>query len=245
MSAFRGLLMVTLMAAILAPVQAQQQTEFAEIMAQQQMQDHVQAWGRYAYIASRRRRQRPSWMAKSGCASGAARRRSRTHSDDHAPPSPTWSSSSSATPLILYVSFRIERPESAASPSGSDFFEMLLHPGHAHDRYNNIAGGLDGVLWHGIGPNLDRSAWVPEVEYAARTTWFGWEGEMAIPFAEFGRDGPPEAGTIWGLDLVRNERTPTDRLAHFAWRSTWAATKDLAHAVFLGQPLASRVEEIG
>ncbi|MEA3400512.1 MAG: DUF6067 family protein [Armatimonadota bacterium] len=247
MSARRPYVQALLLLAWLAPAGAQQETGFADMMSRQQRRDHVQAWARYAFIGIPRATGGPVvdgqvGVREWGCSAQVA----------HA----LQMSTGVAVPDMVqfqlcytsdtfFVSFRVERPESARVPSSRDFFELLLDVEHDHDRYRNIAATLEEILWHGIGPNLDRSAWSPDVEYVARTTWFGWEGELAIPFVEFGLDGPPEPGTVWGIDLLRNERTPTDRLAQVGWRSTWAATKDLAHMAFLGRPLAVRVEEIG
>ena len=229
------------------PLMAQQETDFAEIMAERQTQDHVQAWERYSLIGIPKSTTAPVidgevGVREWGCSAQVA----------HAMQMSTGVAVADMvqfqlcyTEEALYVSFRFERPGSARIPSGRDFFEMLLDIEHDHDRYHNIAGNLDEILWSGIGPNVDRSAWTPDAQYATRTTWFGWEGEMALPFADFDLDGPPDPGTIWGLDLLRNERTPTDRVADVGWRSEWAATKDLAHMVFMGRPLAVRVEEIG
>lgn len=243
----QGQHLVALLMVCVASAGAQQETDFARMMADLQRQDHVQAWERYSLVGVPKSPAAPvidgeAGVREWGCSAQLA----------HA----LQMSTGVAVPDMvqyqlcytddaLYVSFRVERPDSARIPAGRDFFEMLLDIEHDHNRYHNIAGNLEEILWTGIGPNVDRSAWTPEVQYAARTTWFGWEGELAIPFAEFGLDAAPEPGTVWGIDLVRNERTPTDRLAQLAWRSVWAATKDLAHMVFLGRPLAVRVEEIG
>ena len=146
----------------------------------------------------------------------------------------------------LCIAFQFARPDAARAPGPSDFFELLLDVGHAHRRYHNIGLNIEKELWSGIGPDVDKKAWSPKYEYKARLTEFGWEGEMAMPFAEFnGMKSAPAPGAIWGVDLVRNERTPTDRLAHWSWRSTWHATKDLGHLMFTGAPLAVRTEHVG
>lgn len=146
----------------------------------------------------------------------------------------------------FYLAFKIHRPENALKPGVKDFFELLMDIPHNHEKYHNLALGIEGIKWTGIGPSVDYNAWQPSLKYKVRCTDFGWEGELAIPFKEIkGFEDTPVPGTIWGFDIVRNERTPTDRLAHWAWRGTWHATKDLAHIMFTGKPLAIRLDSIG
>jgi len=150
------------------------------------------------------------------------------------------------TATDLHLAFRFERPHAARRPGPKDFFELLLDANHDHKRYCNLAGNLEGKMWDGLAPNLDRKAWTPNWQYQARLTETGWEGELSIPFKDFpGCDAPPAPGTVWGADFVRNERTPTDRLAQWAWRSRWHAVKDLAHIMFTGQPLAVGIDAVG
>ena len=150
------------------------------------------------------------------------------------------------TPTHLYIAFQLERPESARKPSPNDTLEILLDAWHQHARYYDVALNLEKVLWDGIGPNVDKDAWKPTWEYKARVTETGWEGEMSVAFKDFGLDGPPAPGTVWGADFVRNERTPSDRLAVWAFRGqNWHAVKNLGHLVWMGRPLALRVEDDG
>lgn len=150
------------------------------------------------------------------------------------------------TETHLYLAFRVSRPEGVRTPSDNDYFEILFDVLHAHQRYCDAKLGLNGVLSDGIGPNVDPNAWNPTWAYKARVTEFGWEGEAAIAFKDFpGCAAAPKPGTIWGADFVRNERSPVERLANWSIRSRWHATKDLAHLMFTGQPVAFRVENAG
>jgi hypothetical protein len=147
----------------------------------------------------------------------------------------------------LYMAFQFARPANALRPDPrQDYFELAFDPDHGHRRFINAAFGIEGLIWDGIGPGLNRAAWSGDWEYAARETEFGWEGELSVPFSDFGLEGPPPSGTIWGADFIRNERTPVDRIAQWSFRGThWSNVGNLGHLVFLGQPLAVRVEGIG
>jgi hypothetical protein len=150
------------------------------------------------------------------------------------------------TPTHFYVGFQFERPQNAREPSSQDLFEMLFDWSHGHAKYGNIGLNLDKVLWTGVGPNVVKSAWQPVVEYKARTTEFGWEGELAIPWKEFKLDAAPAPGTIWGVDFVRNEKTPADRLAVWAFRGkNWHAVGNLGHMSFTGKPIAVQMQSVG
>ena len=222
--------------------------DFASLMAEKQRAQHVQAWHRYAFQSIPRVQEPPlvdgrvevrEWTAAARIAyvlqmATGVQVRDRAdwllcYTEDH-----------------LYIAFQFERPPTARSPSPRDFFELLIDHDHDHGRYCNLAGNLEGKLWDGIGPNVDRKAWTPNWRYAARLTEFGWEGEVAIPFADFPElERAPEPGAVWGVDLVRNECTPDDRVAHWSWRSTWHATKDLAHIMFSDGPVTARIEDVG
>lgn len=222
--------------------------DHAEIFAELAKKDHVAAWQRYPLLAV-------PFIAKAPVVDG------RVGSEE-------WRMASSlgyvlemSTSLMvqdkvrflvcytethLYVAFQFERPENARAPAEADFFEMLLDTEHGHRRYLDMQANLHKVLRDGIGPNLKDDAWSPPWEYKARLTELGWEAEMAVAFKDIpGYQAAPSPGTIWGADFIRNERTPSDRLANWAWRSNWSAVKDLAHLLFTGQPVAIRAESLG
>ncbi|MBI4024552.1 MAG: hypothetical protein HY360_06195 [Verrucomicrobia bacterium] len=158
------------------------------------------------------------------------------------------------TPAHLYLAFQIGRPQNARTPTEQDLFEILIDASHQQAKYYNLAVTPTKVAWTGVGPNVDKKAWQPAIEYKARATDFGWEGELAIPFKEFkpearlpgGGQAAPAPGAVWGIDFVRNEKTPTDRLAVWTFRGKdWHATKNLGHIMFTGQAVAVRAEGIG
>ncbi|MFZ4696078.1 MAG: hypothetical protein ACOYMV_13215, partial [Verrucomicrobiia bacterium] len=151
------------------------------------------------------------------------------------------------TATHLYMAFQFERPENARAPADNDWFELLLDPSHGHQQYLDMIANVKGVQRDGVGPNLRDDAWSPAWEYKACVTETGWEAEMSVAFKDIPgfEGGAPSPGTIWGADFIRNERTPGDRLAHWAWRSNWQAVKDLAHLLFTGQPVAIRADSLG
>ncbi|MBI4024551.1 MAG: hypothetical protein HY360_06190 [Verrucomicrobia bacterium] len=149
------------------------------------------------------------------------------------------------TSTQLYMAFQIGRPQNARAPADQDLFEILIDASHQQGKYYNLAATSTKIAWTGVGPNVDKKAWQPAVEYKARATEFGWEGELAIPFKEF-KEGAPAPGTLWGIDFVRNEKTPTDRLAVWSFRGrNWHATKNLGHLLFTGKAVAVRAEGLG
>ncbi|MBI4025434.1 MAG: hypothetical protein HY360_10675, partial [Verrucomicrobia bacterium] len=158
------------------------------------------------------------------------------------------------TSTHLHMAFQFGRPQNARAPSAQDLFEILFDATHQHAKYYNIGVNSEKILWTGVGPNVDKKAWQPAVEYKARATEFGWEGELAIPFKEFkldarppgGGQAAPAPGAVWGVDFVRNEKTPTDRLAVWSFRGkNWHATKNLGHIMFTGKAVTVRAEGLG
>lgn len=241
----------TLIALFFAPLMtssAQNETEHADIIAQQQFAGHMEAWRRYAFLGIPKVANGPvidgtvdasEWDSAAMISYGL-----RFHNSLSANDRIRWRIC--YTDTHFYVAFQLARPEGARAPGLRDFVELLFDIDHGHKKYHNIALGLEEELWSGIGPSVDKTAWSPEYEYKARVTDDGWEGEWAVAFSEFnGLDGAPEAGTVWGADFVRNERTPTDRLANWSWRSKWGVAKDLCHLMFTGRPVAIQVEDAG
>lgn len=220
----------------------------ADLYAEMQSKGHVQAWQRYPFVGIPLVAKGPAidgvvdkreWMAAAAIpyvlefSSGMKVRNPVRflicYTDTH-----------------LYFAFQFWRPENARKPDEKDFFEFLMDVDHGHKKYCNLAGNVEKVLWTGIGPRVDKKAWVPPCEYKARETDFGWEGEVKIAFKDVpGYQAAPKPGTIWGADFVRNEKTPSDRVANWAWRLGWHSVKDLGHLMFTGQPVAIQVESIG
>ncbi|MCF7838786.1 MAG: hypothetical protein K9N49_09165 [Candidatus Marinimicrobia bacterium] len=251
-SGVKGMALILVGLALAGGVRSAEETrkegDFADIMAAKQAAKHVQVWQRYPLIGIPLVDQAPvidgqvnvrEWAA-------AAQLGHLLHMAESKMVEDLTRFYLAYTETHLHIAFQLARPEAARQPGPQDVMELLFDVGHAHHRYYNLGLNLEKELWSGIGPNVDKNAWSPAFPYQARVTEFGWEGELSIPFSEIhGMTGAPAPGTLWGVDLVRNEKTPSDRLAHVAWRGNWHATKDLAHLLFTGAPLAVRVEGIG
>jgi hypothetical protein len=155
----------------------------------------------------------------------------------------------------FYVAFQFERPKNALMPRADimekdkgpgqdDVFEMLLDVEHKHSRCFNFGGNVKGYFWDGIGkPGVDKS-WNGNWQYKARMTDFGWEGEISIPFKDFGIE-TPQIGTVWGADFVRNEKTPLDRLAVWSYRGkNWHKFYNFGHLIFSGETISFSIDEM-
>ncbi|MCF7838838.1 MAG: hypothetical protein K9N49_09435 [Candidatus Marinimicrobia bacterium] len=235
---------------VLGGVEAQEGREksHAQIVAEQRFADHIGHWPRYSLTGIPLVDERPvidgvvdrrEWFVAAKV-SHIYLQGTGLAVDDHTAFLINY------TPTHLNIAFQFERPQSALEPDARDFFEILLDHNHDHKRCLNFAHGLQEPKWTGLAPNLDRAGWTPGYEFAARATDFGWEGEVSFAFADMpGLSGAPAPGTVWGYDLVRNEKSPYDRLAQVSWRSAWGAVEDLAHLVFLGRPLAVKVDRVG
>jgi len=110
----------------------------------------------------------------------------------------------------LYVAFQIERTEKVRVPGGTDEVEVVLDPGHAHQQPLTFRGSLSS----------------PGLFQARLRRDFGWEGEIAIPFASLNRQ-TPAAGEVWGFNFVNHVGTPV------AETSAYSFGKELSHLVFL------------
>lgn len=168
------------------------------------------------------------------------------------------------TPEKLYLAFKIYRPEQAVTPNATtsgegknylnevyadDCVELLLDVGgrgvNAFDLALNARGDYSDYR---IAPN-DRYEWnLASLDYKARVTSFGWEGELALDFKTLGI-AAPKGGERWGIDFVVNEKTPGDRVAGFSAvtnTESWMRPARFGVLNFLraGAPVV-RVEQFG
>src|SRR5690606_19302961 len=87
--------------------------------------------------------------------------------------------------------------------------------------------------------------WNGAWQTASRMTDTGWEGEVAIPFASFGKDGPPSPDQVWGFDFVDNRRTPYALRAHWSYRGNgWSRYENFGRIRFAPVP-AVRFQQAG
>jgi Glycoside hydrolase 123, N-terminal domain len=161
----------------------------------------------------------------------------------------------------LYIAFQLYRPASALTPrvpgktgrvdstGGGDFIEVMISPKLNFDKsfsfwlFANSAYG-EATLSRGKDRN-----WNTDWQQKARVTKFGWEGEIAIPFAALGADGPPAKGETWGFDIIDNRKTPFKLLAHWSYRgNVWHTYENFGRIHFAGDIPAirfNRAEEGG
>ena len=171
----------------------------------------------------------------------------------------------------LYLTFRVGRPRWQPTPTAT--FTAGHHP-HIWVRDDNVeitlvpappkasadgpakwvyvwVGNANGAFSSGRVPSrpggqLD-SQWVAPWEYKARMLPEGWEGELRVPFAGLGRQGPPAAGSEWQLDVMNQPVTPERRLV--SWAEMWGSGDYLSGRKgllrFLAEPLATRLGHFG
>lgn len=132
----------------------------------------------------------------------------------------------------LHVAFQFDRPENALVPQPGDLFEMFLDPAHDHKAAvafaGTVAGPVSGKDW----------------QYHARNTDFGWEGEMAIPFAALGRNAPVD-GEAWGFDFINHQMTPIEQVAGYSFGSKKGDAAQLSHIRFVKSAPPMRFEQFG
>ncbi len=111
----------------------------------------------------------------------------------------------------LYVAFRCPHPKAADLRARAtqrdqdawldDSIEVFLDPDHDHGGYFQFVVNCLGVLRDSRG--IDKS-WDCKAQAAVQRRAEAWTVELAIPFddLELGLD----VGTVWGINLVRNDR---------------------------------------
>lgn len=149
------------------------------------------------------------------------------------------------TKKSLYVGWRISRTPDAgpmkivAHKPGNqyrnvvtvwqdDCMEIYLKIGNKTINFTGNAIGAFGDSING-DPSFSGSwAWC----YSAQKTNDGWEGELSINFKDLGLPGPPPAGTEWGFDIVRNDKTPVTKVTYLSYRSKWQDESKFNKLVF-------------
>ena len=149
----------------------------------------------------------------------------------------------------IFLGFHLERPPGAVKPKmpadggrldrtgGGDLIEFMLIPELDFSRgfdfwlFANAAYG-DAI----IDPKKVRS-WNPVWQKAASLTADGWQGEIAIPWRAFDRDGPPSPDEEWALDFVDNRKTPFGLLGHWSLRGNlWHTYENFGRIRFATAP---------
>ncbi len=99
----------------------------------------------------------------------------------------------------------------------NDVVELFLDTGREDGALIVFAGNAAGAFGDGTRTRGDTNfdpTW--PWDYATRVTETGWEGELSIAFADLGLEGPPDAGSSWGIDFWRNNKTPEAKVDSLA-----------------------------
>lgn len=156
----------------------------------------------------------------------------------------------------LYFAFQFDRPAGAAPPRAR--YEGRNETHMFSDDCVGLwlqlpAGGsafIGGNATNGFWDRRDKTigtgdfTWNPDWSYRSRITETGWEGEMAIPFAEL-EATCPKPGDVWGFDLYNHQRTPYGALLTNVNRNNWWGADGLSQLLFIGKPVAVRFIESG
>ncbi|MBM4049995.1 MAG: hypothetical protein FJ279_33275, partial [Planctomycetes bacterium] len=157
------------------------------------------------------------------------------------------------TAEALYIAFKFGRPPYALEPKsspeplavwGDDCIEFFLRPEFGAKWEYSFVGNAAGVHEEGRRKGNTDKGWKCDWRYAARRTDWGWEGEMAIPFASLGV-ATPKPGEVWEIAPVRNQKTPRQDLACWSYLKDWNACEDFGYLAFGGDAPAVRVLQAG
>lgn len=123
----------------------------------------------------------------------------------------------------LYVAFRCNLPkgfrplarvtERDGSVWEDDAIELFIQPDPDRQAYYQLVGNSAGAFYDGKG--LGGADWDGEWQYAASAGEGGWEAEASIPWASLGMNAP-EAGTTLGINVCRDQQTPSKSLSCWA-----------------------------
>ncbi|HPP11600.1 MAG TPA: DUF6067 family protein, partial [bacterium] len=157
------------------------------------------------------------------------------------------------TPEAFYLAFQFYRPAYAVLPSSGtepkgvwrdDCLEFFLRPEFGARWEYSFVGNAAGLKEEGRRQGVTDKNWQCQWQYQARTTPWGWEGELAIPFASLGLS-TPRPGDVWEMAPVNNQKTPWQDLASWSYLKHWNACEDFGYLVFGGQVPAVRVLAAG
>jgi hypothetical protein len=132
----------------------------------------------------------------------------------------------------LYIGFQIDRPPNSLAPAEADTVALLLDPAHEHKAAAAFVGNVTGAV-----SGKDR-------KFAAHVTDFGWEGEMAIPFASLSR-GAPREGEVWGFDFANRQQTPVADVSALSYSTKPDDVRNFNHVVFTAAGPVVRLREAG
>ncbi|MDP6506051.1 MAG: DUF6067 family protein, partial [Planctomycetota bacterium] len=174
--------------------------------------------------------------------------------DGMPPPERTWVWMA-YTDDALYWAFRQdlppqELPVKASVTTGRDNAEardntvnILFTTDPRRREQFNISGNPNGILYDRRFDNGQGKYWNPAIEYKAKPTPTGWDGEMKIPFKVLDLKVAPATGSIWNCYFYSAWRKAGTRLFSFpylGWRQ-----RVTGKIVFGGEAPGVRFEDDG
>lgn len=150
----------------------------------------------------------------------------------------------------LYLAVSIQRPPNALEPrmpaetgridndSGGDLAELMFAPGRNFDKSFVFMLYSNGAFADATQAGSKEYSWDANLQAASRLNEMGWEGEMAIPFADMGLQGPPTPDEVWGFDAVDNQQTPARQRTHWSYRGHWKDFENAGSIRFAPVPAA-------
>ncbi|MCM8768778.1 MAG: hypothetical protein NC911_03735, partial [Candidatus Omnitrophica bacterium] len=153
----------------------------------------------------------------------------------------------------FYLAFQFYRPPYALSPSSGtdpmgvwrdDCLEFFLRPEFGARWEYSFVGNSAGIFEEGRRQGVTDKKWKCDWQYKARQTAWGWEGELAIPFASLGLS-TPKLGDVWEMAPVNNQKTPWQDLSAWTFLKNWNACEDFGYLIFGGEIPAVRIIQAG
>jgi len=138
----------------------------------------------------------------------------------------------------LHFAFRLHRPSHNLRPTPGDQLAIRLDPTGQTQGAIVITMNRDGVTQVRHDGEAVKLPAMSVIAYAATDTDFGWEGELAISFADLGVTAP-RPGDQWRANVSRIDATPVHNVSR--WSYTGRFPPGLSHdgrIAFLGKPIA-------
>jgi hypothetical protein len=152
----------------------------------------------------------------------------------------------------LYIAFQIEKPLNAGvgggrvSPEtdGEERFEFIVRPRCEPMREFRFRGKLGAIEETKGTEDAEPHLWRGHIEYAARLTDSGWEGEIRIPFAAFSLP-MPQPGDIWQISLTnRSNRIESGHIGCYS-SSSANDSEGFGYIIFGGEGIVVKVLQAG
>lgn len=158
----------------------------------------------------------------------------------------------------VYIAFQLHRPIGSEQPRwpaeegridsarGGDIIEIMFAPKLQYKNGYNFWIFANNAFGDAKLDPKKVKHWDTNWDHAARTTPFGWEGEVALPWSALDCDGPPPADEWWAFDFVDNRRSPFGLLGHWSYRGQlWHTFMNFGRIRFDPDVPAVRLEHAG